>query len=187
MRNGHTGKQPIIAADQLSPRAVYWSNFSWNLIIFEGFILSSKLLKQGYRVERLFKIVIQEVLLSIRGSYAAIWTLPLTNNKWHSEPWPVTVNSQSIRLSSNFDDFYTGLNLHRITSGFHGAFLTVVASQQRTLTLPDTCFLPPFGDLLMLQLLKPVVPNLRYLFLDISHWMPLGTFSIVLCTYICLH
>ena len=45
-------------------------------------------------------------------------------------------------------------------SGFHGAFATGVASQQGTLTLPDTWFRPPFLDLLMLQLLRPNSSNL---------------------------
>ena len=40
--------------------------------------------------------------------------------------------------------------------GFHGAFATGVASQQGALTLPDTWFRPPFWDLLMLQLLRPI-------------------------------
>ena len=39
-----------------------------------------------------------------------------------------------------------------------------VASQQGTLTLPDTWFRLPFLDLLMLQLLRPVLPNLPCLF-----------------------
>ena len=38
---------------------------------------------------------------SIWGSYSAIWSIPLTNVKWHSDPWP-TVTSQPIRLSTNF-------------------------------------------------------------------------------------
>ena len=49
-------------------------------------------------------------------------------------------------------------------SGFHGAFATGVASQQGTLTLPDTWFRPPFWDLLMLQLLRPNSPNLPCLY-----------------------
>ena len=36
------------------------------------------------------------------------------------------------------------LYLHRIISGFHGAFATDVACHQGTLTLPDTWFRPPF-------------------------------------------
>ena len=52
------------------------------------------------------------------------------------------------------------VDLHRIMSGFHGAFATGVASQQGMLTLPDTWFRPPFWDLLMLQLLRPNSSNL---------------------------
>ena len=39
-----------------------------------------------------------------------------------------------------------------------------VASQQGTLTLPDTWFRPPFWDLLMLQLLRPNSSNLPCLY-----------------------
>ena len=39
---------------------------------------------------------------SIRGFYSAIWSLPLTNVKWHSDLRPVTVTSQPIRLFTNF-------------------------------------------------------------------------------------
>ena len=63
-----------------------------------------------------------------------------------------------------FHDLYTELYLHRIMSGFHGAFATGVASQQGTLTLPDTWFRPPFWDLLMLQLLRPNSSNLPCLY-----------------------
>ena len=31
-----------------------------------------------------------------------IWSLPLTNDKWHYGPWPVSVTSQPIRLSTIF-------------------------------------------------------------------------------------
>ena len=101
---------------------------------------------------------------SIRGSYSAIWSLPLKTVKWHSDSRPVTVTSLPIRLSTNFHDLDTGIDLHRITSGFHGESAMDVASQRRMLTLLDTWFRPPFGDLLMLQLLRPVLPNLPYLF-----------------------
>ena len=63
-----------------------------------------------------------------------------------------------------FHDLYTELDLHRIMSGFHGAFATGVASQQGTLTLPDTWFRPSFWDLLMLQLLRPNSSNLPCLY-----------------------
>ena len=42
-------------------------------------------------------------------------------------------------------DLDTGLDFHRIMSGFHGAFATDVACQQGTLTLPDSLFCPFFG------------------------------------------
>ena len=59
-----------------------------------------------------------------------------------------------------FHDLDTDFDLHRITSGFHGAFATGVACQQGTLTLSDTWFRSPFWDLLMLQLLRPNSSNL---------------------------
>ena len=49
-------------------------------------------------------------------------------------------------------------DLFRISSGFHGAYVKGVASQQGTLTLPGTWFCP-FLDLLMLQLLRKIFPN----------------------------
>ena len=52
-------------------------------------------------VHQFFVFYIQEVLWSIRGSYSGIWSVPLTDVKWHSDPWP-TVTSQPIRLSTNF-------------------------------------------------------------------------------------
>ena len=49
-------------------------------------------------------------------------------------------------------------------NGFHGAFATGVACQQGTLTLPDTWFRPPLGDLLVLQLLRPDPSSLPCLY-----------------------
>ena len=63
-----------------------------------------------------------------------------------------------------FHDLDTNFDLHRITSGFHGALAKGVACQQGTLTLPDTWFRPPFWDLLMLQLLRPNSSNLPCLY-----------------------
>ena len=79
--------------------------------------------------------------------------------------WPLT-NSDfpTDQNFSQFHDLYTELDLHRIMSGFHGAFATGVASQQGTLTLPDTWFRPQFWDLLMLQLLRPNSSNLPCLY-----------------------
>ena len=79
--------------------------------------------------------------------------------------WPLT-NSDfpTDQTFHQFHDLYTEFDLHRIMSGFHGAFATGVASQQGTLTLPDTWFRPPFWDLLMLQLLRPNSSNLSCLY-----------------------
>ena len=79
--------------------------------------------------------------------------------------WPLT-NSDfpTDQTFHQFHDLYTELDLHRIMSGFHGAFATGVASQHGTLTLPDTWFRPPFWDLLMLQLLRPNSSNLPCLY-----------------------
>ena len=79
--------------------------------------------------------------------------------------WPLT-NSDlpTDQTFHQFHDLYTELDLHRIMSGFHGAFATGVASQQGTLTLPDTWFRPQFWDLLMLQLLRPNSSNLSCLY-----------------------
>ena len=75
--------------------------------------------------------------------------------------WPLTNSDLPTNQTFHqFHDLYTELDLHRIMSGFHGAFATGVASQQGTLTLPDTWFRPPFWDLLMLQLLRPNSSNL---------------------------
>ena len=37
-----------------------------------------------------------------------MWSIPLKNVKWHSDPWP-TVTSQPIRLSTNFTTFIPSL------------------------------------------------------------------------------
>ena len=79
--------------------------------------------------------------------------------------WPLT-NSDfpTNQTVHQFHDLDTDFDLHRITSGFHGAFATGVACQQGTLTLPDTWFRNPFWDLLMLQLLRPNSSNLPCLY-----------------------
>ena len=79
--------------------------------------------------------------------------------------WPLTNGDlPTDQTFHQFHDLYTELDLHRIMSGFHGAFAKGVASQQGTLTLPDTWFRPRFWDLLMLQLLRPNSSNLPCLY-----------------------
>ena len=69
-------------------------------------------------------------------------------------------------------------------SGFHGAFATGVASQQGTLTLPDTWFRPPFWDLLVLQLLRPNFSNLPCLYSTFHFEYPLVLSRFCLWCYI---
>ena len=66
-------------------------------------------------------------------------------------------------------------------SGFHGAFATGVACQQGTLTLPDTWFRPPLGDLLVLQLLRPDSSNLPCLYSTFHLEYPLVLSRFSLC------
>ena len=107
-------------------------------------------------------IVIQEVLWSIWGSYSAIWSIPLTNVKWHSDPWP-TVTSQPIRLSTNFMTLIPSLNFTdyewfpwRICNG---------CGMPAGNAYPSGHLVPsPFWDLLMLQLLRPNSANLPCLY-----------------------
>ena len=80
--------------------------------------------------------------------------------------WPLT-NSDfpTDQTFHQFHDLYTELDLHRIMSGFHGAFATDVASQQGTLTPSGTPgSVPPFLDLLVLLLLRPDSSNLPCLY-----------------------
>ena len=65
-------------------------------------------------------------------------------------------------------------------SGFHGAFATGVASQQGTLTLPDTWFRPPNLGLANAPIVETKFLELAMSLLDISPRIPLGTFSILL-------
>ena len=53
-------------------------------------------------------------------------------------------------------------------SGFHGAFATGVASQQGTLTLPDTWFRPPFLGLAFAPIVETRFLELAMSLLDFS-------------------
>ena len=72
-----------------------------------------------------------------------------------------------------FHDLDSGLDLHIIMSGFHGAFTMGVASQQGTLTLPDIWFRPPFGTCLCSNCPDQITRTCHSL-LDFSLWIPLG-------------
>ena len=81
------------------------------------------------------------------------------SHKWQMTFWSLPSYSDS-PTDQTFLNFHTELELHRITSGFYGAFATGVACQQGTLTLPDTWSRPPF----LLQFLRPDFTNFPCLY-----------------------
>ena len=111
------------------------------------------------------------------GDYSAIWSIPLTNVKWHSDPWP-TVTSQAIRLSTNFITFIPSL-----TFTDYEWFPWIIC---------NGCGMPagnayPSGHLVPFPIMglacAPIVET-RFLelamsLLDFSPRIPLGTFSIL--------
>ena len=126
----------------------------------------------------MLEIVVQEVLWSIWGSYSAIWSIPLTNVKWHSDPWP-TVTSQPIRLSTNFMTLIPSL--------------TFTDYEWFPWSICNGCGMPagnayPSGHLVPSPILglanAPIVETkfleLAMSLLDFSPRIPLGTFSILL-------
>ena len=102
--------------------------------------------------------------------------------------WPLTNSDYPTNQTFHqFHDLDTDFDLHRITSGFHGAFATGVACQQGTLTLPDTWFRPPFWDLLMLQLVRPNSSNLPCLYSIFHLEYPLVLSRICILTRFVIH
>ena len=126
---------------------------SYECFILRARRLSSKLLKQGYLAERLkssfrkfygrYGDLIQQYEVSLSRMLNDILIL---DQQW--------LPNQSDFPPISWPWYRAGPS--PIMSGFHGAFATGVACQQGTLTLPDTWFRPPFWDLLMLQLLRPI-------------------------------
>ena len=145
---------------------------SYECFILRARRLSSKLLKQGY-----LEIVIQEVLWSIRGSYWAIWSNPLTNVKWHSDPWP-TVTSLPIRLSTNFMTFIPSLTSTEL-------WVVSMEHLQRVWLASRECL--PFrtpGSVPIWGLANAPIVETKFLelvmsLLDFSPRISLGTFSIL--------
>ena len=93
-----------------------------------------------------------------------IWSLPLTNVKWHSDSWPSYSYFQTDQNFQQFHDRETKLDLHRIKSGFNGAFANGYGMPAGNAYPCGHLVPPPFGNLLMLQLLRPVLPNLPCLY-----------------------
>ena len=111
----------------------------------------------------MLEIVIQDVLLPIRRSYLAIYSLLLTNVKWHSCPRPVTVNFQPIRLFTNYMTLIPSLTFTKIrmVSVEHLQRMWHANTKRLPFWTPESVH---FWDLLMLQSLRPIFPSLPCLF-----------------------
>ena len=94
--------------------------------------------------------------------------LPLTNSDFPT--------NQTFR---QFHDLDTDFDLHRIMSGFLGAFVTGVACQQGTLTLPVTWFRYPILRLACAQIVETSFLKLDVSLRDFPPRIPIGTFSIL--------
>ena len=123
--------------------------------------LSSKLLKQGYFVECL-KSSFRKFYVDT-GILFSMWSFPLTNVKWHSDPSP-TVTSQPIRLSTNFMTLIPTLTFTEswVVSMEHLQRLWHASRERLPFRTPSS--VPPFWDLLVLQLLRPDSSNLPCLY-----------------------
>ena len=139
--------------------------------------LSSRLLKQGYLVERL-----KSSFRKFYGRYGdlilAIWSLPLTNVKWHSGPWP-TVTSQPIRLSTNL------MTLNRVWPStnyewFPWSICNGCGMPAGNAYLSGHLVPSPFLGLACAPIVETRFLELAMSLLDLSRWIPLGTFSILL-------
>ena len=139
-----------------------------------------KLLKQGYLVERLkssfrkfygrYGDLIEQYGVTLSRMLNDILTL---DQQWLPLP---------IRLSTNFITFIPSLTFTELWVVSMEHLQWVWLARQGTLTLPDTCFCPPFWDLLMLQLLRPNSSNLLCLYSTFHLEYPLVLSSILLKT-----
>ena len=126
------------------------------------------------------------LLLDIGWFVWFIWSSPLTNVKWHSDPWQ-TVTFQPIRLSTNFMTLIPSL-IFTNYEWFPWTFATGVACQQGRLTFPESWFRPQLWDLLVLQWLRPDSANLPCLYstFHLKHPLVLSRFCFQLCTSNCV-
>ena len=108
-------------------------------------------------------VIVKDVFRSIQGSYSAIWSLPFTNVMRHSDPRPVTVTSQLIRLFTKSMTLIPNLTITelRVVSMEHLQWVLHASREHLPFQTPGFV---PFWDFLMLQLLRPVFPNLLCLF-----------------------
>ena len=76
---------------------------------------------------------------------------------------------QTDKTFHQFHDPDTELDLHRIMGGFYGAFATVLACQQGTLSLLDTWFRLPFSGLARAPVVATSFPKLAVCLFSTFH------------------
>ena len=123
--------------------------------------LSSKLLKQGYLVERL-----KSSFRKFYGRYRDLiqqYEVSLSRHNLHSDPWPI-VTSEPIRLSNDYITLMPSLTFTElwVVSMEHLQRVWYASKKRLPFRTPDS--VPPFWDLLVLQLLRPDSSNLPCLY-----------------------
>ena len=94
--------------------------------------------------------------------------------KWHSDPWPVTVTSHQIRLSTNFHDLDTGLTFTelRVVSLEHLQRVWLARRERLPFWTPGS--VPLLGTCLCSNCWDQC-----RIFSGLLPWIPLGTFLIL--------
>ena len=105
-----------------------------------------------------------------------IWSLPLTNVEWYSDPWP-TVTSQLIRLSTDFMTWYRvwpSPNYEWFPWSICNGYGMPAGN-----AYPSGHLVPsPFLGLACAPIFETRFLELAMSLLDFSQWISLGTFSI---------
>ena len=103
---------------------------SYECFILRAARLSSKLLRQGYVMDRL-KSSLRKFLWSIWGSHQTLWILPLPNITWHSGTWLYTMTpsiDQTLHQYANLLPNWTLIPILTLLpnfGGFHRTFQRV--------------------------------------------------------------
>ena len=92
-----------------------------------------------------------------------IWSLPLTNVKWHAYPWRI-VTFKPIRLSANATTLIPSVTLTALWVVFMEHLQWAWHASRVCLPFRTPGSVPPFWDLLVLKLLRPDFSNLPCLY-----------------------
>ena len=119
------------------------------------------------------EIVIREVLWTTLGSYSTIWSLPLTNVKWHSDPRPVKMTFISIRHFTKVMTSIPSLTFTKLREVSIEHLQRVLHASRERLPFWTSGFIP-FGTCLCSNVETSVtelaVPFLDFLILNIPRY-----------------